>query len=457
LRIAAGAFLLLLLPLSACGAAPGASQSQSRPNVVVLLTDDQTVESMRVMAGARAELAGAGTTFDRSFVSNPLCCPSRATLYTGQYSHNHGVIGNRPPEGGYGRLDKSEWLPVWLQRAGYHTVHIGKFMNRYGQDSPPTEVPPGWNEWYTSVDPSTYDFTNYQLNENGVVRTYSEYSTDAYSTRAVDAVRRLAPSEQPFFLSVAFLAPHSGSPRETDDPAGVFTPMPAPRHRDRFASEPLPPSTAFDEVDVSDKPRFIRRLPRLGAERVAAITENYRQELESLLAVDEGIVRVVGALREAGELDRTLIVFTSDNGFFHGEHRVPFGKVMVYEPSIRVPRKPFRPHGCRTGARCSRCCATAAWPGGASCSWRARPASRPWHTKRFGTTASCTPSTTTASASCTTSGATRTSWTTWTATRTTNGSRRASPNAWRRFSGAPARAAPVRHACGWPCSAAAAR
>jgi N-acetylglucosamine-6-sulfatase len=350
LRSAAGAFLLLLLQLSACGAAPGPSQPQSQPNVVVLLTDDQTVESMRVMAGARAELARAGTTFDRAFVSNPLCCPSRATLYTGQYTHNHGVIGNRPPEGGYGRLDKSEWLPVWLQRAGYHTVHIGKFMNRYGQDSLPTEVPPGWNEWYTSVDPSTYDFTNYQLNENGVVRTYTEYSTDAYSTRAVNAVRRLAPSEQPFFLSVAFLAPHSGSPRETDDPAGVFTPMPAPRHRDRFASEPLPPSPAFDEADVSDKPRFIRRRPRLTAELVAAITENYRQELESLLAVDEGIVRVVGALREAGELNRTLILFTSDNGFFHGEHRVPFGKVMVYEPSIRVPlilRGPGVPAGAR--------------------------------------------------------------------------------------------------------------
>jgi arylsulfatase A-like enzyme len=190
---------------SAAGQTDG--RKNGRPNILVIMTDDQTVESMRVMAGAQAELAGAGTTFARAFVSNPLCCPSRATLYTGQYTHNHGVIGNRPPKGGYGRLDKSEWLPVWLQRAGYHTVHIGKFMNRYGQDSPPTEVPPGWNEWYTSVDPSTYDFTNYQLNENGVVRTYSEYSTDAYSTRAVDAVRRLAPSEQPFFLSVAFLAP----------------------------------------------------------------------------------------------------------------------------------------------------------------------------------------------------------------------------------------------------------
>jgi N-acetylglucosamine-6-sulfatase len=351
MRSAAGALLLLVLPLSACGAARAPSQEpQSRPNVVVLLTDDQTVESMRVMAGVQAELAAAGTSFDRSFVSNPLCCPSRATLYTGQYTHNHGVIGNRPPEGGYGRFDTSEWLPLWLQRAGYRTVHIGKFMNRYGQDSPPTEVPPGWNEWYTSVDPSTYSFTNYQLNENGVLRTYNGYSTDEYAGRAVDAVRRLAPSGQPFFLSVAFLAPHSGSPRETDDPAGFVTPMPAPRHRDRFAAEPMPVSAAFDEADVSDKPSFIRRRPRLSAERMAAITENYRQELESLLAVDEGIVRIVGALREAGELERTLIVFTSDNGFFHGEHRVPFGKVMVYEPSIRVPlivRGPGVPAGAR--------------------------------------------------------------------------------------------------------------
>ncbi|MGH3995387.1 MAG: sulfatase family protein, partial [Pseudonocardiaceae bacterium] len=310
---------------------------QARPNVLVLLTDDQTLESMRVMGGVRSVLGAEGTTFQRAFVSNPLCCPSRATLYTGQYTHNHGVIGNRPPEGGYGRLDKSEWLPVWLQRAGYHTVHIGKFMNGYGQDSPPTEVPPGWDEWYTSVDPSTYSFTGYELNENGVVTAYPTYSTDEYSQRAVDAVGRLAPSAEPFFLSVAFLAPHSGGPSDPDDPAGLATPMPAPRHRDRFAGEPLPATPAFDEADVSDKPSFVRRRPRLSDEREAAIGEMYQQELESLLAVDDGIVRVVDALRASGELENTLIVFTSDNGFFHGEHRIPYGKVMVYEPSIRVP------------------------------------------------------------------------------------------------------------------------
>src|ERR671914_1555783 len=198
MRGAAGALLAVALVLGGCGASSEPRQ-QTKPNVLVLLTDDQTIESMRVMAGVRGELGASGTTFEQAFVSNPLCCPSRATLYTGQYTHNHGVIGNRPPEGGYGRLDKSEWLPLWLQRAGYHTVHIGKFMNRYGQDSPPTEVPPGWDEWYTSVDPSTYSFTEYQLNENGALRWHGEYSTDEYSDLAVDAVKRLPAGHEPLF------------------------------------------------------------------------------------------------------------------------------------------------------------------------------------------------------------------------------------------------------------------
>ncbi len=111
--------------------------------MIVLMTDDQTAESLRAMPAVRSELVGAGTSFDRSFVSNPLCCPSRATIFTGQYSHNHGVLDNDPPDGGYFRLGKREWLPVWLQRAGYHTVHIGKFLNRYGVRTLPRCRPAG--------------------------------------------------------------------------------------------------------------------------------------------------------------------------------------------------------------------------------------------------------------------------------------------------------------------------
>jgi N-acetylglucosamine-6-sulfatase len=308
--------------------------------VVVIMTDDQTVESLRVMGNVKTLLADQGTTFDNSFATFSLCCPSRATFLTGQYAHNHGVMGNAPPDGGYAKLDSSNTLPVWLQRAGYHTVHIGKYLNGY-PGSNRTHVPPGWTEWYGSIDPSTYQFYNYTLNENGRLVSYGSdpgsYQGDVYSRKAVDAVRRLAPAPAPFFLSVAFLAPHSGGPRESDDPRNFATPVPAPRHRNRFASEPFPQTASFNEADVSDKPAGIRSRPLLNAQQIANVTENYRQRLESLLAVDEAVGAVVAALRETGELDQTLIVFTADNGFFHGEHRVASGKVLLYEPSIRVP------------------------------------------------------------------------------------------------------------------------
>ena len=191
-----------------------------------------------------------------------LCCPSRATLLTGQYAHNHGVLSNQLPSGGYTRLDRSNWLPGWLQASGYHTIHVGKFLNGYGVGNQ-TEVPPGWSEWYGTVDPSTYSFYNYTVNENGTLVTYGAdgdeafYSTDFFSRRAAEAVTRLAPSDQPFFLSLAYLAPHGGQPRENDDPPNLGTPAVAPRHHDVFAAEPFPFSPAFNEADVSDKPQRI--------------------------------------------------------------------------------------------------------------------------------------------------------------------------------------------------------
>jgi N-acetylglucosamine-6-sulfatase len=326
-------------------------QQRARPNVLVIMTDDQTVESLRVMGNVKTLLADQGTTFDSAFASFSLCCPSRATFLTGQYAHNHGVLGNAPPEGGYAKLDSSNTLPVWLQRAGYHTVHVGKYLNGY-PGSNRTHVPAGWTEWYGSIDPSTYQFYNYTLNENGRLVGYgsdpASYQADVYSRKAVDVVRRLAPAPAPFFLSVAFLAPHSGGPRESDDPRNFATPVPAPRHRNRFAAEPFPQSPSFNEADVADKPLGIRNRPLLNAQAIANVTENYRQRLESLLAVDEAVAAIVTALRETGELDQTLIVFTTDNGFFHGEHRVASGKVLLYEPSVRVPlilRGPGVPRG----------------------------------------------------------------------------------------------------------------
>jgi N-acetylglucosamine-6-sulfatase len=351
--LAAGVALAAALAGSTAEGEAGTQQAVGRPNIVVIMTDDQTVESLRVMGNVRTQLANQGVTFDNSFASFPLCCPSRATFLTGQYAHNHRVLGNAPPNGGYDRLDHANTLPVWLQRAGYATVHIGKYLNGYGRVRQ-TEIPPGWSEWQGSIDPSTYRFYNYTVNENGRLVTYgatpADYQADVYTRKAADVIRRHAADPRPLFLSVAYLAPHSGGPREPDDPRNQATPVPAPRHRNVFSTQALPTPPSFNEADVSDKPAGIRNRPLIGPARINGIRENYQQRLESLIAVDEGVAEIVRTLQATGQLGRTYILFTADNGFFHGEHRVPAGKTLVYEPSIRVPliiRGPRIPRGGR--------------------------------------------------------------------------------------------------------------
>ena len=340
------------------GSAAGESKSSSavRPNVLVLMTDDQTVESMRVMPNVKTLIADQGVTFDNSFVSYSLCCPSRSTFLTGQYAHNHGVWGNTAPNGGYYKLDSTNTLPVWLQRAGYQTIHLGKYLNQYGTRNP-REIPPGWGQWYGTPDPSTYRYLNYQINENGNLVQFgnaaADYKTDVESRLAVDLISRQAADPRPFFMWVAFLAPHSGNPRDADDPSGLATPSPAARHKNRFANEPLPTPPSLNESDMSDKPASMRNRPLLTPARLAAVRESYQQRLESLLAVDEAVAQIVNELTRIGKLDNTYIIFTSDNGFFHGEHRVAAGKVLLYEPSIRVPLL-IRGPGIPTGQRRSQ-------------------------------------------------------------------------------------------------------
>jgi N-acetylglucosamine-6-sulfatase len=323
------------------GGSAQAAAAAERPNVLVLETDDQTLDEMAVLPNVKRLIGDQGVTFDNNFDSFSLCCPSRATFLTGQYSHNNGVRGNAPPNGGYQALDKSNTLSVWLQQGGYYTVHLGKFLNGYGRTNP-TEIPPGWSEWHGSVDPTTYRYYNYTLNEGGTLHTYcatpqaSCYQTDVYRDKADEIIRRRA-TQGPFFLWVAFLGDHSGAPREPDDPPQLGTPVPAPRHHDALKNTPMPQKPNFNEADVSDKPQVIKRRPLLNARRIAAVQENWQQRRETLLAVDEAIASIVDTLRQTGELDNTLILFTSDNGFFHGEHRVANGKVLWYEPSIHLP------------------------------------------------------------------------------------------------------------------------
>jgi N-acetylglucosamine-6-sulfatase len=323
------------------GGSARAAVAPPRPNIVVLETDDQTLAEMEVLPAAKLLIGDEGVTFDNNFDAFSLCCPSRATFLTGQYSHNNGVRGNALPDGGYEKLDHTNTLAVWLRDAGYYTVHLGKYLNGYGRRNP-LEIPPGWTEWHGAVDPTTYRYYNYTLNENGILTTYcatpepSCYQTDVYRDKANEIIRRRTP-EGPFFLWVAFLADHSGGPREPGDPQGFATPDPAPRHANRFANTPLPTPPNFNEADVSDKPRVIRRLTPITPRQRANIQENWQQRRETLRAVDEAVTSIVETLRSTGELDNTLVIFTSDNGFFHGEHRIRNGKVRLYEESIHLP------------------------------------------------------------------------------------------------------------------------
>jgi N-acetylglucosamine-6-sulfatase len=349
--------------------APGGSEAkkrrhhkQKRPNIVVIMDDDQSAEQQRFLPKTNAAIGGSGVTFDNSFVNYSLCCPSRSTFLTGQYAHNHGVRTNQPPSGGYSKLAPTlnNSLPAWLQGAGYYTGHIGKFLNGYGTTSPDTEVPAGWNEWYGSLDEpdgstgGTYTAYGYTLNENGQLVHYGStpdavdpptYQTDVYSQKAADFIRRSAPSRRPFFLSVAPRDPHL---EFAPCACGDDNPRAAPRYEGALASVSAPRNPDFNEADVSDKPSNIRDLAPLTPEQIQAVDSRYRAHAEALLGVDDLVQNVVSTLGAAGELKNTVLIYTSDNGFFFGEHRVPRGKVRLYEPSIRVPlliRAPGMPKG----------------------------------------------------------------------------------------------------------------
>jgi arylsulfatase A-like enzyme len=294
--------------------------------------------SMTTMPKTQSLLAAHGVTFTNSFVDFPVCCPSRASFLTGQAAHNHGVLNNVKPEGGYSRLlpTANNTLPVWLQNAGYDTAHIGKYINGYGWYTPKTHIPPGWTEWFGIPDSlGVTKYYDYTINENGVLRSYgaspADYQTDVIAGLADEFIDSHATTSEPFFLSVAPAAPHVA-----DDGFYLF-PVPAPRHDGVFDTLPLPIPPNFNEADVSDKPSFIQSLEPKNETLINVATTSLRKRREALLAVDDLVERVVQSLTAAGKLDETVIVLTSDNGFVHGEHRRVLGKGHVYEEDIRVP------------------------------------------------------------------------------------------------------------------------
>jgi len=307
----------------------GTKATADKPNIIFVLTDDLDYASAQKMPEIGSLLVEEGLSFEQAFVSHPVCCPSRATILTGLYDHNHEVLSNIFPSGGFEKFvsegHEENSIAVGLQVEGYRTGFFGKYLNQYPGDDP-THVPPGWDEWYGKIEEQKlYD---YQINENGEVVSYGneteDFFTDVLSGQATDFVSRAAPEDRPFFAYVAPTAPHG--------PA-----TPAARHEGAFAEEEVPRPPSFDEEDVSDKPSPVSGAERISEEETSNIDDYYRQRLESMLAVDEMVASLVEELEAAGELDNTYIFFTSDNGWFGGEHRIRSGKNRAYEESARVP------------------------------------------------------------------------------------------------------------------------
>jgi N-acetylglucosamine-6-sulfatase len=311
------------------------------PNFVIILSDDQrwdTVDGTHqapgrpgpVMPFVTGELASHGVTFTNGQVSTALCAPSRASILRAQYAHRTGVLDNRPPDGGAEVFDDTSTVATWLHDAGYRTGFVGKYLNGYDKLSPC--IPPGWDEWHAQVQVKYYD---YDLNDDGVVthfgRRREDYSGDVMNQRALAFIEAF--DGRPFFLSLDQKAPHA--------PA-----IPAPRHVGLFDGiAPFRPPN-YAEADVSDKPAWVQALTwdsrgcdtcPPGHKCDACETDKFRQlQMESLQAVDEGIRDVVAALAAIGQLDNTLIVYTSDNGYSWGSHRWKV-KQCPYEECMRVP------------------------------------------------------------------------------------------------------------------------
>ncbi len=315
-------------------AAGAAAPDPARPNIVVVLTDDldRNLGTLEQVPGFQALFPDQGMTFPNMFVSESLCCPSRASIQRGQFVHNHQVVGNKAPEGGFEKFhslhEEESTVGTWLHAAGYRTGFMGKYLNGYPDTADPTFEPPGWDEWASPAAGNAYGEYNYTLNENGRLVRYGsapdDYLTDVLSRKATHFVQQAASDQRPFFLFVATYAPHQ--------PA-----TPAPRHAEAFpgARAPRPPS--FNEEDVSGKPEWIRAKRALGPRQQLQLDTLYRKRLQSMLAVEELVEELVKSLKETGRLGNTYLFFTSDNGFHLGEHRLHAGKLTAYEEDIRVP------------------------------------------------------------------------------------------------------------------------
>jgi N-acetylglucosamine-6-sulfatase len=386
--IALAALAAAMLAVTApADARPAGAGKDGRPNILVVMTDDMNKADLAFMPKTKKLLVKQGTSFTNAITSFPLCCPSRATFLTGQYAHNHGVSGNFYPQGWYGMPGRDNTLATWLDSGRYRTDLVGKMLNGYGALDGHGEIPPGFDQWHALLDVSAYDYYNFEMNSNGRLRTWGDadfarklvafanievtppdvksvadvlaklsevmgpapysywgasnpdqYSPDVTGRITNKLLGREKRAKHPFFIWWTPAAPH----REDVSTTLMGRPGPDPRPPRRYEqlskSFQLPRPPSFDEADVSDKPSVVTsKTPPLTDAQIAQLQLDYEGRGGSLRAVDDRVGRMVKTLRRTGQLSNTVIVFTSDNGWLNGEHRIPGDKFLPYEESIGVP------------------------------------------------------------------------------------------------------------------------
>jgi N-acetylglucosamine-6-sulfatase len=357
MRLAAGAAVVIAAAALAAGCgANGEPRVEpdprygSQPNFVFILADDMNRPQFnrRYMRRTRKLIADPGTEFRNYYVTTPLCCPSRATMLTGQYGHNNGVLSNVP---GYATLEQPEnILPRWLQLAGYQTAAVGKWLNGYEKTvEKHQEVPPGWDKWHGLV--GAHGYYRFKASNNGNKDKYFDtYITDWIADTSIDLIDKLSREDEPFYLQINEFAPHVENFRYESDGRCGGEAVPAPQDLRRFTGVGLPNSPSVNERDVSDKPTFVSGKTELTREQLRELALRYECRLGSLRSLDRSIGRIMRALEASGELGDTVVVFASDNGTFHGEHRLPGGKGLPYEEAAHMPLAMLVPERYRGGS-----------------------------------------------------------------------------------------------------------
>ncbi len=321
-----------------------AAAAMAAPDIVLVLADDLDLESTRHLSRITEMVAAPGAVFDNAFVSLSLCCPSRATILTGLYAHNTGVLSNYGPNGGYAAFKKScekRTIATALDAAGYATGMFGKYLNGYPQVSDRRYVPPGWDTWVVPAGGEPYNQYNYTLSVNGRLEKHGEepadYLTDVLAGHVESFLR--GSGKSPSFASVSPYSPHAPSTL-------------APRHAGTVPTLSAPRSPNFDEADMSDKPSAMQSHVTMKERELASIDRQYRARVGSMYPVEDLVARVIAVQTERGRLADTWIIFTSDNGFHLGSHRLGKGKETPYEEDLRVPLL-VRGPGVKPGTRVS--------------------------------------------------------------------------------------------------------